>query len=114
MNTKRVKFVVVRRRQKNVNVSFGRAEEMSLFNTDIIKQYLKNIITRKGIHLEIDLSGIHSINDEWIDTLNFLSRIAKKYNSSIRLTGVEREVLEMIELIREHYFFDIQHVKPAC
>jgi anti-anti-sigma regulatory factor len=75
---------------------------------------LKNIITSKGTRLEIDLSGIHSISNEWIDTFNFLSRIARKYNSSVRLTGVEREVFEMIELIRQHYFFDIQHVKPAC
>jgi hypothetical protein len=60
------------------------------------------------------MSGIHTINEEWIDTFNFLSRIAKKYNSSVRLIGVEIEVLEMIQLIRQYYFFDIQHVKPAC
>ena len=114
MNTKKVKFLVVRHNQKEANVTFGKAEEMSVFNTSMIKQYLKNIIARKGTQLEIDLSGVHSINEDWIDTLNFLSRIARKYNSSVRLIGVESEVLEMIELIRQYYFFDIQHVKPAC
>jgi anti-anti-sigma regulatory factor len=114
MDTKKVKFKVVRHNQKDVDAAFGKAVEMSLFNSDIVKDYLKKIITKKGTKLEIDLSGIHSINNDWIDTFNFLSRIARKYNSSVRLIGVEREVLEMIELIRQHYFFDIQHVKPAC
>jgi anti-anti-sigma regulatory factor len=114
METKKVKFSVLRHNQKDVNAAFGKAVEMSLFNSDIVKQYLKKIITQKGTQLEIDLSGIHSINNDWIDTFNFLSRIAKRYNSSVRLVGVERNVLEMIELIRQHYFFDIQNVKPAC
>lgn len=114
MVIKKVKFLVVQQNEKDVNVAFGKPEEIALFNAGAVKKYLKNIITRKGIQLEIDLSGIHSINDEWIDTFNFLSRIAKKNNSSVRLTGVEIEVLELIELIRRYYFFDIQHVKPAC
>jgi anti-anti-sigma regulatory factor len=114
MDTKKVKFRVVRRNQNDANATFGKAVEMSLFNSDIVKEYLKKIITQKGTQLEIDLSGIHSINNDWIDTFNFLSRVARKYNSSVRLIGVESKVLEMIELIRQHYFFDIKHIKPAC
>lgn len=114
MNTTKIKFLVARHNNEEVNVTIGNAEELSLFNSEIIKKYLKNIITKKDTRLDIDLSGIHCINGEWIDTLNFLSRIARKYNSSIRLIGVEREVYEMIELIRQYYFFDIQYVKPAC
>jgi anti-anti-sigma regulatory factor len=114
MDTQKVKFQVMQRNQKVEDAEFGRAVEMSIFNTGIVKQYLKKIITRKGTQLDIDLSGIHSINEDWIDTFNFLSRMARKYNSSVRLIGVEKEVLEMIELIRKYYHFDIQHVKPAC
>lgn len=114
MDTKKVKFQVVQHNRKEMNVNFGDAEEMSVFNTEVIKKYLKNIITKKGTRLEIDLTGIHSINEDWIDTFNFLSRMAKKNNSSVRLIGVENEVLEMIELIRQYYHFDIQYVKPAC
>jgi anti-anti-sigma regulatory factor len=114
MITKKVKFLVVQNINEDMEISVGGADEISLFNADVIKKYLKKIITTKGTRLDIDLTGIHSINEDWIDTLNFLSRLARKYNSSIRLVGVEREVYEMIELIRKYYFFDIQFVKQAC
>lgn len=114
MNTTKIKFLVARHNNEEINVTIGNAEETSLFNSEVIKKYLKNIITKKDTRLDIDLTGIHSINNDWIDMLNFLSRIAKKYNSTIRLVGVEKEVYEMIELIRQYYFFDIQYVKPAC
>ena len=114
MKTKKVKFIAAQRNQKDMNGSFGNTAEIYLYYRGTIKQSLKNLVTIKGTQLEIDLSGIHSINNDWIDTFNFLSRLAKKYNSSVRLVGVEKEVLEMIDLIRQYYFFDIQHIKPAC
>ncbi len=114
MHLKKVKFLVGRQISNEKNLSGSKAAEMSLSNLEATRLYLKNLLTRKGIMLEIDLAGIHSINNEWIDTFNYLSRIARKYDSSIRLVGVEAEVLEMIDLIRQYYFFDIKHILPAC
>lgn len=100
-------------RQNSRQLSLEPAENLAHLDAGIIRNYLKKIITQRNVHLEIDLSGVHEIDNHWFDTFNFLSRLGRKYNSALTLTGVEPGVMEIIDLIRKYYFFDIRVVEPA-
>ena len=97
---------------KEVLVSFRNHGNLGLLKHGFIRFTLKEQVRNKGTRLVIDLTGIKFIDAESIDTLNLLSRLGRKYNSSIWLKGVEPEVVELLELARKYSVFDIQHVEP--
>jgi len=45
-----------------------------------------------------------------MDTLNLLSRMARRYGSRVILTHVTEEVWEFIQLVKLHSVFDINKV----
>jgi len=96
---------------RQIRVSFKDQEALLSFKFDFIREYLKNLITKRDTTMEIDLNGIHSIDNEIIDTLNFLYRLGKKFNSKLVLKNVEPEVFEMISLARKYYVFDVKQVE---
>ncbi len=113
MEKKKVSFKVAATNSRGNQLGMLPPERLALMSADVIMEYLKKIIMQKGTHLEIDLAGIHDIDNRWFDAFNLLSRLSRKYGSSVTLTGVEPDILEIIELIRKYYFFDIRVVEPA-
>jgi anti-anti-sigma regulatory factor len=97
----------------HIKVSFGDHETLLNLKFDFIRQYLKDLIIKRGTLMEFDMSGIHYIDNEIIDTLNFLYRMGKKFNSTLVLKSVEPEVYEMIELAKKYYVFDIKHIETS-
>jgi anti-anti-sigma regulatory factor len=108
-----VSFLIVQNTENKVGVSFNNSDQLTKTNIDVIRQYITDIITNPGTSLEIDLSGIQFIVITGYDTLNLLSRIARKNGSSLSLTGVGAEVLEIMKLLKKYYVFDIQVIKAA-
>lgn len=96
---------------RQIRVSFKDQEALLSFKFDFIREYLKDLITKRDTTMEIDLNGIHSIDNEIIDTLNFLCRLGKKFNSKLVLKNVEPKVFEMIGLARKYYVFDVKQVE---
>lgn len=113
MEKKKIKFLLAEQINHNSEFKIMTPDSISMMSAEALKAYIKKIITQRNTRLEIDLSGIHNIDNEWFDAFNFLSRLGRKYGSSITLTGVENDVMEIIELIRKYYFFDIQAVEPV-
>jgi len=107
-------IMIKRSAKQHIRVSFNDHETLMSLKFDFIRQYLKDLITKRGTRMEIDLNGIHFIDNEIIDTLNFLYRIGKKFNSLVVLKSVEPEVFEMISLAKKYYVFDIQHVETTA
>ena len=113
MNKKRISFREAITNGALNDMVLQNLGNIAKLNHEVLKEYMKKIVCAGNTHLEIDLSGVHNIDNEWFDTFNFLSRLAKKYGSQVTLTGVESEVMEIIELIRKYYFFDIREVQPV-
>jgi anti-anti-sigma regulatory factor len=108
-----VNFLITQNKDNKVGISFNNSDQLTKANMGVIRQYLTEIITNPGTTLEIDLTGIHFIDNSGYDTLNLLSRIGRKYGSSILLKGVSIEVYEMIKLLKKYYVFDVQNIDAA-
>jgi len=110
---RKINMVTIRYNQKKVLVSFRNQENLGILKNSFVRQYLTDLITKRGTLLELDLSGIRFIDSEGFDTLNILTRIGRKYDSSLMLKGVEKEVIEMMNLAKRYYVFDVRHIEPA-
>jgi len=110
---KKLNMVTIRYNPKKVLVSFRNQENLGILKNSFVRQYLTDLITKRGTLLELDLSGVRFIDSEGFDTLNILTRVGRKYDSSLMLKGVEKEVIEMINLAKRYYIFDVRHIEPA-
>lgn len=107
-------ILIERRNAREAHVSFRNHGNLALLKYDYIRFALKELITSSyGTKLIIDLTGVKFIDSTAFDTLNLLSRLGRRYNSSITLTGVEPEVMEMISLVKKYSVFDINHIQTA-
>jgi ABC-type transporter Mla MlaB component len=110
---KRVNIVTIQYNSRKVLVSFRNQEKLDILKNTFVKQYLTDLITKRGTLLELDLKGVRFIDNEGFDTLNILTRIGQKYNSSLMLKGVEKEVIEMMDLAKRYYVFNVRHIEPV-
>jgi anti-anti-sigma regulatory factor len=110
---KRADIFTIRYANRRVLVSFRNQEKLDILKNAFVKQYLTDLITKRGTLLELDLSGVRFIDGEGFDALNILTRIGRKYNSSLMLKGVEKEVAEMMDLAKRYYIFDVRHIEPS-
>jgi anti-anti-sigma factor len=106
-------FLVIQNNQEGTKASFRNVNRLTVLNSEAIRLGLLDIATRRNSELEIDLEGVKFIDSSIIDTLNLLSRMARRYNSRVILTNVSNEVRELITLVKMHSVFDIKHVLPA-
>lgn len=97
---------------REVRMSFRNHGNLGLLKHGFIQFGLKETVMKRGTRLIIDLTGVKFIDSDSFDTLNLLSRLARKYDSIIWLQGVEPEVMEMMRLVKKYSVFDIQHVEP--
>ena len=72
----------------HIRVSFNDHDTLLSLKFDFIRQYLRDLIMKRGTIMEISLTGIHHIDNEIIDALNFLYRIGRKFNSTLILKSV--------------------------
>jgi anti-anti-sigma regulatory factor len=96
-----------------VQVSFRNHGNLALLKHDYILFTLKELITKAGTKLIIDLGGVKFIDSNGFDALNLLSRLGRKYNSTISLMNVEPEAMELIYLVRKYCVFDIKNVQEV-
>ena len=98
---------------RQIRVSFEDHEALQSLKFDFIRQYLKDLITKRDTVIDFDLNGIYFMDNEIIDFLNFLYRLGRKYNSQLKLKNVGPETLEIINLAKKYYIFDIKQVEPV-
>lgn len=98
---------------KEVLVSFRNHGNLSLLKHDYFRFTLMEQVRSRGTRLIMDLTGIKTIDSASLDTLNLLSRLGRKYDSSIWLKGVEPEIIELLKLARKYSVFDIQHIEAV-
>jgi|WetSurMetagenome_2_1015567.scaffolds.fasta_scaffold457072_1 anti-anti-sigma regulatory factor len=110
---KTVNLLTIRYNSRKVLISFRNQEKLLVLKYAIVRQYLTDLITERETELELDLTGVRFIDNEGFDTLNILSRLGRKYNSKLVLKGVEKEVIEMMELAKKYYVFDVHYVEPV-
>ncbi len=110
METKLAKFLIIRNTNNRKTVSFRGVDRLTVHNSKGIREELLDMVTRRGTELEINLSEIRFIDSNMMDTLNLLSRMARRYGSRVILTHVTEEVWEFIQLVKLHSVFDINKV----
>ena len=106
-------ILTIETRKNGNKASFENVSKLTVLNSEAIKLGLLELATKRNKQLEINLSGINFIDSAIIDIFNLLSRIAHRYNSTVKLTNVSEDVVELIELVKVHAVFDIKHVLPA-
>jgi anti-anti-sigma factor len=105
-------FLIIEKETNGIKVAFREINKLTVLNAPSIKLGLIDIVTKRNTQLEIDLKGIKFIDSAIIDTLNLLSRMARRYNSRIILINVSDELSELLALVKMHAVFDIQRVLP--
>lgn len=105
-------FLVVKNNRRKIQVSFEKISKLSVLNSELIKNYLLNIVEKPRTELLISLAGIRFIDSASFDILNLVARVAVKYKSTVILKDVEPDTMELIELVKEHYVFNIKYVEP--
>jgi anti-anti-sigma regulatory factor len=113
MNQAKVNFLIIQNKENKIGVSFNNSDQLTKNNMGVIRHYLTELISKPGTSLEIDLTGIHFIDNTGYDTLNLISRIGKNYGSSISLKGVGTEIYEIINLFKKYYVFDVKDINAA-
>jgi anti-anti-sigma regulatory factor len=108
-----VNLLTIRYNNRKVLISFRNQERLVVLKYGIVRQYLTDLITQRSTELELDLTGVRFIDNEGFDTLNILARLGRKYDSKLILKGVEKEVLEMMDLAKKYYVFDVKFIEPA-
>ena len=104
-------FFIVRNKDKKAVASFRDIQNLTALNSEDIRLGLLDIVTTKNREIEIDLSGIKLIDSSVFDTFNLLSRLAKRFHSFFYFTHVNKELMELIELVKSHAVFDIRILK---
>ena len=103
----------VAKTKNGFKASFKNVSKLTVLNSEAMKLALLELATIRNSVLEIDISDINFIDSAIIDIFNLLSRMARRYSSTILLTNVSEEVIELVELVKAHSVFDIKHVLPA-
>ncbi len=96
-----------------IEIGFDDTSRLSIINSSLIKKDLMTLVREPGTTLNLNMQGINFIDSSVFDALNHLSRVAKRNNSSVSLLNVEQPVLELIELVKKYWIFDIKCVIPA-
>jgi anti-anti-sigma regulatory factor len=104
-------FFIVRNKDKKAVASFRGTQNLTVLDSEDIRLGLLDIVTTKNCEIEVDLRGIKLIDSSVFDTFNLLSRLAKRFNSFFYFTHVNKELMELIELVRSHAVFDIRILK---
>lgn len=76
-----------------------------IFNN--LKREIMSFVTRCGMHLLIDVSGLSYMSTQEFEYIKMLSTIARKNGSDVQMIGIEPELEEIITLMQQFTFFDI-------
>lgn len=95
-----------------IEVSLGDMGKLSVTNINRINFDLIDMASKPKTKVIINLNGIKFIDSTGFNCLNQLSNMAQERQSSIELTGVEPEVLELIHLVKRHNQFNIKTIVP--
>ncbi|MBN2348914.1 MAG: STAS domain-containing protein [Bacteroidales bacterium] len=96
-----INFIIIQHQRTNVNVSFEKTDKINVHNAEIVKYNLAEIIRVPHTNLILSLGGIRFIDSAGFRALNFISRIAKNYNSSIVLKDVDKDLFELFDLVKK-------------
>ena len=108
-----INFLIVRHSKRRVNVSFENSRKLNVLNKEEIRRYLIDIISKPDTNLELDLEKVEFIDSSIFETLNLVSRIGRLYGSYITLINVNKDLMELIDLVKQFSVFDIKHIVQA-
>ncbi len=96
-----INFLIVRQHRRNVHVSFRQADKLNLLISEDVKVTLFNIIRVPRTNLILNLDNIKFIDSTGFKMLNFIARVSRIYGSSLNLTNISDEIMELINLYKK-------------
>ena len=95
---------------KLVDVSFNETKRLNILITNLVQKKLRQFARIPGIILNIDLSGIHFIDSAGFQTLLYILNTTKKYGAKLKLSNINNDVCELIQLVKlQNTFSDVVH-----
>ena len=108
-----INFIIIRHKRTNVNVSFENTDKINVFNVEKIKNNLVEIVRVPNTNLILSFKGVKFIDSSGFRALNFISKLAKNYNSSLVLKDVNKELFELFDLVKKFGRLDVKNIHRA-
>ena len=98
---------------KSIEVRLDGINKLTVLNIASIKKSLLELVLNQNTKVYLNLQSLSFIDSSAVDCLNQISRVAQLYRSSIILTEVSQEVMELLNLIKKHSILEIHKIQPA-
>jgi ABC-type transporter Mla MlaB component len=105
-------ILVKRRKDSRAKISFKNTLVLNEHYLTNIKNQIIDFALMQNMVIEIDLQGIRFIDNSIVDLFNLVSRVGRRRNSRIVLINVNRELIELLDLIKIYSVLDIREIIP--
>jgi len=103
---------------KNVDsitiMKLGETNRLYALNAGIAKDKMNEVLTQPESRLVVDFEAISFIDSSGFGALLSALKTSKEHQSQIKLCNINKDVMELIELMQLDSIFDIFQDSKAC
>lgn len=106
IETKQVNSIII--------MKLGDTNRLYALNANLAKEKMNEVLTEPKSKLIIDFEGISFIDSSGFGALLSALKTSKENKSQIKLCNINKDVMELIELMQLDSIFDILQDSTAC
>lgn len=95
-------------------MKLGGTNRLYALNANLAKEKMNEVLTEPKSKLVIDFEGISFIDSSGFGALLSALKTSKENKSQIKLCNINKDVMELIELMQLDSIFDILQDSTAC
>lgn len=95
-------------------IKLGDTDRLYVLNANIAKEKMNELLSTPKTKLVIDLEGINFIDSSGFGALLSALKTSKEHKTYLKLCNINKEVMDLIELMQLDSIFDILHDTNAC
>lgn len=95
-------------------MKLGDTNRLYALNANLAKEKMNEVLTEPKSKLIIDFEGISFIDSSGFGALLSALKTSKENKSQIKLCNINKDVMELIELMQLDSIFDILQDSTAC
>ncbi|RUT79580.1 STAS domain-containing protein [Ancylomarina longa] len=95
-------------------MKLGETNRLYALNANIAKEKMNEVLTQPESKLVVDFEAINFIDSSGFGALLSALKTSKEHHSKIKLCNINRDVMELIELMQLDSIFDILQDPSAC
>jgi len=95
-------------------MKLGETNRLYALNANIAKEKMNEVLIQAKSQLVVDFEEINFIDSSGFGALLSALKTSKEHQSFIKLCNINKDVMELIELMQLDSIFDIQQDPTAC